>query len=47
MLAWALGGVDIGLGYTVGAFFGAAYLYLLGKRVDVIGSGKRLPKHSI
>lgn len=37
--AWVAGGVDVGFGYTSGCLFGAAYLYLLGKRVDVIGYG--------
>ena len=38
-LAWPLGGPTIGLSYSLGSLFGSAYLYLLGKRVDTIGSG--------
>lgn len=37
--AWVAGGVDVGFAYSSGCLFGAAYLYLLGKRVDVIGYG--------
>lgn len=39
LLAWPLGGLTIGLSYSLGSLFGSAYLYLLGKRVDTIGSG--------
>jgi hypothetical protein len=39
VFAWALGGIDVGFAYTAGSVFGAGYLYLLGKKVDVIGYG--------
>ena len=39
LFAWSIGGIDVGFAYTFGCLYGAAYLYLLGKKVDVIGYG--------